>query len=124
MIAGHAERSSCFDHAHDEPKHVRNLQPAIDQIAQENGLAPFRVPGSIAVRGGAVRALFDFIPEPFEQRSQFVKTPVHIADDVERPVFVLEVIPEPLPLDDRSFNLFGRRKLVDVAEALTLQVAL
>jgi hypothetical protein len=47
---------------------------------------------------------------------------VHVADDVERPVFVLQVVPERLALDGRRLDLLGGRELVDVAEPFALEV--
>ena len=46
---------------------------------------------------------------------------MHIADDVERPVFVPLVVPKRSPLDRRRFDLLGGIEDEDVREALPLQ---
>src|SRR5687768_6062384 len=47
---------------------------------------------------------------------------MHITDDVERPLLMLEVIPEWLAFDRHRVHLFGRRDLEYVAEAFALEV--
>ncbi len=49
----------------------------------------------------------DLISELRQQRVQFVETAVNIADDVEWTMFVFQVIPEPLSLDNNLVDLRG-----------------
>ena len=54
---------------------------------------------------------------------EFIKTPVNVADDVERPMLMLQIVPERLSFDDYIINFFRRREFEDVPKAFSLQVA-
>ena len=54
---------------------------------------------------------------------KFVKTPMNVTDDVERPMLMLQIVPERLALDGHVLNLFRRREFEDVPKAFALQVA-
>ena len=55
--------------------------------------------------------------------SQLVATAVNVADDVERPVFVLAIVPQRLPLDDGRVDFLLRLEHVHVPEAFAPQAA-
>jgi hypothetical protein len=70
-----------------------------------------------------VRDKGDLVPEFVEQFEEFVEAAVDVADDVERTVVVAAVDPQGLASDRRGVDLLGRRKDVDVAESLAVQIA-
>ena len=43
VVAGNAESGSRLDHPHDQPQHLRGAGAAVDEVPEEDGLAPFRV---------------------------------------------------------------------------------
>jgi hypothetical protein len=43
VVAGDAERVTRCGHAHHETKHARGVRAAVDEVADEHGLAAFRV---------------------------------------------------------------------------------
>src|SRR5689334_2894979 len=97
MIAGDAECITPIDHVHRQTQYVRNSWTAIDKISQEDHLATFRM----------LRLNFrDLVAELAEKQMEFVKTTVDVADDVEWPMLMFEIVPERLPLDDDCVNLF------------------
>ena len=70
----------------------------------------------------AARAVRDhLVAELPEQRHELVEAAVHVADDVERSVLVLQVVPERLALDADGIHLLGGGEHEDVAEALALE---
>src|SRR6266496_1216136 len=54
---------------------------------------------------------------------KLIKAAVNITDDVERPMLMLQIVPERLPFDEYIINLFRRREFEDVPKAFALQVA-
>ncbi len=69
------------------------------------------------VEPGALASLRDLVAERREQLLQLVGAAVDVADDVERPVEVLLVVPERLALDLDAVDVLGLEH-PDVAEAL------
>jgi hypothetical protein len=65
----------------------------------------------------------DLISELGEERMEFIKATVDVTDDVERPMLMLQIVPEWLALDDHVLDLFRRREFEDVPKAFSLQVA-
>src|SRR5262249_54155991 len=81
-----------------------------DQVSNENGLAATRMsPAGVAVLG---------VSELLQEIVQFVAAAVHVADDVERPVLALPVVPERLTLEDGRIHLVLRLEHVNVPESL------
>src|SRR5690606_1245130 len=105
-----------------QPQHLRDLRPAIDQVAQKDRLpAGWR---RHAVLEPACRIRFvDAVSQDAEQLGQFVVAAMHVADDVKRPVLVLAVVPQRRALDDGRIDLLGRFEYEYVAEALLAQKA-
>ena len=46
---------------------------------------------------------------------------MNVADDVERPVLLLQIIPQRLPLDHSGFNFLQRFQNMHMTETLALQ---
>src|SRR5690606_36733484 len=91
VIAGDAHRGTSFDHAHDQLEHLRYFGTAIYQIAQKDGFAPFQ--------WDCLHHLsIDGIAKLSQQHHQFVVAAMYVADDVERSVIGLAVIPDWLAL--------------------------
>ncbi len=63
------------------------------------------------------------VSELREQLLQLVATAVHVADDVERPVVGLPVVPQELTLDLDRFDVLGRLEDEDVPEPFLLKVS-
>ena len=104
VVAGHAERGPGLDHPHHEPQDARDVGAAIDEIAEEDRLAPLRsARSSCGCRSRARRAA-----------TRARSAAVDVADDVERPVIVASVVPERLPPDSprprRLRAMTGRRR--------------
>jgi hypothetical protein len=91
MVSGNAERCSFIDHLHDQPQNFGNPGSAVNQITDED------CPASIW--RGRRQAIFDLITELTEQCDQLLVTTVHVADDVERPMLVFQVVPKRLARD-------------------------
>lgn len=71
---------------------------------------------------GAV-LLNNLISELSQQLSEFVDTAVNIADDIERPVLILPVVPEWLPFNGGGLNIFGSVQYMNVPEALAFKIS-
>src|ERR1039458_3648618 len=56
-----------------------------------------------------------------KQLHQFIKAPMHIADDVERPVFLFQIIPQRLTLNNSGLDVLQRFQHMDMPETLALQ---
>src|SRR5829696_2182461 len=54
---------------------------------------------------------------------KLIKTPVHVADNVEWPMLVLKVVPEWLPFDNNVFDLSHAGKLENVTKAFALEIS-
>src|SRR5262249_28013471 len=61
------------------------------------------------------------VSELLEQCLQFVVTTVDVADDVERPVLALPVVPQRLPLKDGRIDFVLRLEHVNVPKSFTSQ---
>ena len=97
VVARHAQRGARLDHVADDAQRVEDARPAVDQVADEDRLASVRVAiDGTGVQPGALASLDDLVPERREQRLQLVGAAVDVADDVERAVDVLLVVPERL----------------------------
>ena len=57
-----------------------------------------------------------------EERVEFIKTPMNISDDVERPMLIFSIVPEWLALNCNLLNLFRRREFKDMSKAFALEV--
>jgi hypothetical protein len=65
----------------------------------------------------------DGVTELGKEFDKFIKTTVDISDDVEGTMFVLQVVPERLPLNLSGINFFQSTEHVNSAKALTLQMS-
>src|SRR5262249_2719927 len=97
------------------PHAVNDPRAAVDQVADEDR------PASLRVRVGALRTAF--VTELREQPLELVAAAVDIADDVERAVLVLAVVPERGSLDAPRLALLRRAPLVHRPEGLLAQPA-
>src|SRR5580765_3699663 len=115
MIAGNTESFAGFYHFLYQPDDLRNLRAAIHEIAHKDGPSSFRM---------VVNAIRIFcIGQLLEQLYKLVIAAVNIADDVERPVLMFQVVPERLARDLNSVNFFRRGEVKHMAETFTLQAA-
>jgi hypothetical protein len=112
VIAGDAERAVGLDHLHDDPENARDVRTAIDQIAEEDDLAPIRMPGCA-----------DVVAQPSKEGLELGAASMDVADDVEGAVIVTPVVPERLPFDGRLLDVFKGCQHEDVPKPLPLQVA-
>ncbi|GEM_PF-5104843 len=111
VVARRAEGVSGLDHAHDEPQDIGDLRPAVDDVAEEDGLASLGM------------ASADLVAESRQQLDQFVVAAVDVTDDIERPVLVPLVVVERVADDLRRIDLLRRTEDVDMPEALARQAA-
>ena len=114
VVAGHAERVARADHAHDQPQHARRVRPAVDQVADEDRAA-VRVAG--AGRPARARPGLIDVAELGQQGLQLGGAAVDVADDVERPGLVAQVVEEPGAGDRRGGDLLLAVQDVDGPEA-------
>jgi hypothetical protein len=116
VVARHAERVAAGDHAHHQPQDPRRVGPAVDQVTEEDRTPP-RVMGpdraSLAVPA-------DRVAELAEQPLKLGPAAVHVADHVERPGLVPQVVVQPRPRDPHVGDLVAPQR-VDRAEPLALQ---
>ena len=112
MVARHAKGRAIRHHTHDQLEHSGDRRSTIDQVTQEDGPATGRRLGGDCTAGFAYG-----IAKLLQQGDQFVEAAVHIADDVKRPVLVLQVGPKRLPLDRHRLDLTRRSHHVDIAES-------
>src|SRR5579884_4558384 len=119
MVARNTECLTRGHHIHRQAQHIRRCRTTINEIAQEDGFSALWMTYS--------KDFFtcflgrNLIPKLFEQGLQFLKAAMHIADNVERPMFMLQIRPEPLTLDLDGVDLFRRGENIDVMEAFTAQ---
>ena len=113
VVARHAQRGPPST-IHHELEHLGNLRAAIHQVTQEDELATL---GWRLGRAADPLSSAAWLPTGFtcvaqliqlQQLHEFIVAPVNIADDVKRPVLVLEIIPQRLPLDADGFHFFQR----------------
>src|SRR5262249_18757432 len=112
------ERRAGLRHTHYELEHVRNFWPAIDEITEEDDPPTFGM-----MNGRRAVVCPKLVTEFCQQRMKLVKTTVHVADDVEWPVFVFEIVPKSLSFNHDLIDLVLRRELVDVTKPFALQIA-
>ena len=120
VVAGHRQCLAGRGHRHGQAEHSRCVRAAVNQVTQEDGRASLRVrcPGE-----PAGRVVFAAVAEPAEQLAELGQAAVHVADHVERPGPVPQVVVHPDPGDDRAVDLFGCLQHPDVPEPLALQAA-
>ena len=90
------------------------LRPPVPQVAQKDSLAPRGRRDGVTLHG---------VPQFRQQRRQLVKAPMHVADDVERPVFALLVVIQRLPRHRCPGDFLRAVQDEGVAEPLALQTA-
>ena len=118
MVARNAESRSRLDHPHDQAQHLRRAGAAVDEIPEEDGLAPFRV-ARLRPRGPGA----DLPAEGEEQFGQLVVTAVDVADDVEGAALAAPVRPQRLALDEGGIRFFRAAEHGDGVEALPPEAA-
>ena len=104
-----------LDHGHRDLEDLRDPRAAVHEVAEEYGLPSGRVPPH--------SALVYSVSELREQLLQLVATAVHVADEVERPVVGLAVVPQELALDLDRFDVLGRLENEDVPKSFLLKVS-
>lgn len=123
VVARDAEGRPRADHVVHDPERVQHPRTPVDDVPQEDHLAALgmRV-GCPAGEGQRVRITAGrLVTEPGEQRFEFVRAAVDVADEVERAVLVAPVVPERHPLDHGGLDLLGAREDEHVPEPFPLQ---
>ena len=68
-------------------------------------------------------ALAGFVTQLRQQLDQLIEAPMHIADEVERAVLVLQVVPERLPDEFNRLDFRQRPEHMNMAKSFALQPA-
>ena len=118
VVARYAQGVAAGDHAHHQAQDARRVRTAVDEIADEDGRTRRRV----GVDRAALLIVNDGVAELGQQCLELTAAAVHVADDVERPVQMAEVVQQPLADDDRVGDLLLAAQDVDLAEALLAEV--
>jgi len=123
VIARHATRHTIAYGAHDRSPHSRRLRAKVHEVAEEQP-SPLRLlsgrhnsPVTLGPTGDSLNS----IPERFQHFDQLINAAVNVADDVERAVLVLLVVPQRRPLDGQHVNIILGFKDPDVSVPLTLE---
>ena len=119
VVAGHAQRGARRHHAHDQAEHAGRVGTAVHQVAEEHRAPAARVAG---VDGAAGAVAVEGVAELAEQLLELGPAAVHVADDVERALFLAEIVEQSGPGDDGRGDLVRAAQHVDGAEALPAQV--
>ena len=119
VVAGHAERGPGGDHAHDQAQHARRVRTSVDQVADEDGAPAVLMAGTDRTAGAVAR---QGVAELGQQLLEFGPATVHVADDVERTCFVLQVVEQRGAGDPGGGDLFWGAQDVDGAEPLPAEV--
>ena len=88
VVTGDAEGVTGADHPHDEPQHTGCVGAAVDEVPDEHR-PPLGMPRADR---SAVLVAGDRVAEFGEQRLQLRAAAVDVADDVERPGLVPQVV--------------------------------
>jgi hypothetical protein len=107
VVARHADRRAGGAHVHDEPQHLGGPRAAVDEVAEEGGLAPRRRHDLEARLGALGRHARDRVAEAAEELLELVEAPVDVAHEVERPHVVATVVPQAGALEGEA-HLLGR----------------
>ena len=118
VVAGNAQSGSRRHHPHDQAQHLGRAGTAVDEIPEEDRLAPFRV-----ARFRALGAAADLPAEGGEQVHQLVVAAVDVADDVEGAALAAPVRPQRLALDGGGFRFFRAAEDGDRVESLPPEAA-
>src|ERR1043165_6195521 len=86
VITRHAQRRTGRNGIHHQLEYLRNLWSTIHEVANEHD---FPAIGRLNRERGFIHAISKFSKEV----NQFIKTAVDIADDIEWPVLVLQIVP-------------------------------
>ena len=117
VVARDTERVTGGDHAHDQPQDAGGVRAAVDEIADED-----RTAAVVVGTGGASLVVpADRVAELGQQRLEFCPAAVDVADDIERPGLVPQVVEQPRAGDAHVGDLVLTTQRVDRPEALTLQ---
>ena len=116
MISGNAERRAVFNHFHDQAQHVWNLGSAVNKITNENRSASIWRSDT-----WCRRSFVDLVTELNEQSTQLLVATVHVPDDVERSVLVLQIIPKRLSHDRDRGDLFWTGQHEDMTKAFAFK---
>src|SRR5438270_12666061 len=98
MIARNAESRSSIDHSFHKLNDLWDFRPTIDQIPNENCFpSGWRLCSTV---------LISCIAELFQQLQQLVITTMDVADNVERPMLMVQIVPQRLAHNLSGINLF------------------
>src|SRR5712692_7770540 len=94
MIAWDTERGASHDHVHDQAEHFNSFRATINQITQEDSFTSLGNLNSECTPILLVES--KLIAKLREQLLQFIKAAMHITDNIEWAMLMLEVIPQGL----------------------------
>src|ERR1700730_17582163 len=116
MISMNAERRAVFNHFHDQAQHFWNLGSAVNQITNENRSASIRRSNTCCCR-----SFVDLVTELNKQSGQLFVATMHVPDDVERSVLMLQVVPKRLSHERGRGDLLWTRQHEDMTEAFAFK---
>src|SRR5947209_2776677 len=119
MVARNAECLTRSHHIHRQAQHIRGGRTTIYKVTQEDGFSALWMTHSkdfFTCFSG-----HNLIPKLSEQGLQLLKAAMHITDNIEWSMFMLQIRPETLTLDLNGVDLFRRGENIDVMEAFTAQ---
>ena len=108
---------------HYESQYLDDTGTAVHEVTDEYGLSPLGMRNGKAISPGGVSAGLPSVSKAFQESGKFFETPVYIADDIERPVFVPQVDPQGHPLDGGCFHFLRRVEHEHIPEAFAFQPA-
>ena len=120
VVAGHAERAARRDHPHDQAQHARRVRAAVDQVADEDRRAAFRVRWR---RSRPCRSCSSFQPSSVSRVRSSAAQPWTSPMMSNGPCTSPPVVPRPLAHDLDGVDLLGAAQDVDLAEALRASAA-
>ncbi len=118
VVARHGQRVAGAHHAHHEAEDARGVGPAVHEVAEEHDAAALRVRG---VDGPTPLVALDLVAQLPEHRLELRAAAVHVADRVEGPALVAEVVEERRDREARGGDLVHAAEHVHPAEALAAE---
>src|ERR1700678_22470 len=115
MIAGHAQGGSAINHRPYQPQNFRRFWAAVDKIAQKNRLS--------SRRWHNAAFLCRVVAKLVQQFDQFVIATVNVANNIERPIVELPIIPKRLALDGGLFDFVGGFECVHIPKSFAFKSA-
>src|SRR5215467_11710821 len=121
VIAGDAKCRSGRGHITDDANRIQHMGSAVRQVAKEDRSPPGRVPPALVAPRGSLALQCEPLPSGLsQQRSEFIRAAVQVAEEVEWTRLILLVVPKR---DTPDLDLFRFIEDMDVPKTLALQPA-